>query len=155
MQHSKIGNFYTFVISSNHSFISQVLKVVGPLVEKLDFSVPWDLIFRETLILKPQKSSFTQSALQNDMQTRRIWLMIDKQSLVNIIQSAENRRKVSPILVTLTSRSDSDFERSNVSLKENKPDGVNPNCNDKSTNTFERMKEKFYGFRQTEFPKPL
>ena len=36
---------------------------------------------------------------------------------------------MSPILVTLTSRSDSDFERSNVSLKENKPDGVNPNSN--------------------------
>ena len=30
----------------------------------------------------------------------------------------------------LTSRSDSDFERSNVSLKENKPDGVDPNSND-------------------------
>ena len=28
------------------------------------------------------------------------------------------------------SRSDSDFEISNVSLKENKPDGVNPNSND-------------------------
>ena len=38
--------------------------------------------------------------------------------------------KVSPILVTLTSRSDSDFERSNHSLKENKPDGVDPNPND-------------------------
>ena len=38
--------------------------------------------------------------------------------------------KVSPILVTLTSRSDSDFERSNVSFKENKPDGVNPNSHD-------------------------
>ena len=38
--------------------------------------------------------------------------------------------KVSPILVTLMSRSDSHFERSNVSLKENKPDGVNPNSND-------------------------
>ena len=35
-----------------------------------------------------------------------------------------------PILVTLTSRSDSDFESSNFSLKENKPDGVNPNSND-------------------------
>ena len=34
------------------------------------------------------------------------------------------------ILVTLTSRSDSDFERSNVSFKENKPDGINPNSND-------------------------
>ena len=38
--------------------------------------------------------------------------------------------KVSPILITLTLRSDSGFERSNVSLKENKPDGVNPNSND-------------------------
>ena len=38
--------------------------------------------------------------------------------------------KVSPILVTRTSRSDSDFGSSNVSLKENKPDGVNPNSND-------------------------
>ena len=38
--------------------------------------------------------------------------------------------KVSPILITLTSFSDSDFESSNVSLKENKPDIVNPNYND-------------------------
>ena len=38
--------------------------------------------------------------------------------------------KVSPILVTLTSRSDSDFKQSNVSLKENKPDGVSPNSNE-------------------------
>ena len=38
--------------------------------------------------------------------------------------------KVSQILVTLTLRNDSDFESSNVSLKENKPDGVNPNSND-------------------------
>ena len=37
---------------------------------------------------------------------------------------------MSQILVMLTSRSDSDFERSNVSLKGNKPDGVNPNSND-------------------------
>ena len=36
---------------------------------------------------------------------------------------------MSPILVMLTSRNDSDFESSNVSLKENKPDGVNPNSN--------------------------
>ena len=48
--------------------------------------------------------------------------------------------KVSPILITLTSRSDSDLERSNASLKENKPDGVNrtPTI---SITTFERMKE--------------
>ena len=38
--------------------------------------------------------------------------------------------KVSPVLVTLTSRNDSNFESSNVSLKENKPDGVDPNSND-------------------------
>ena len=38
--------------------------------------------------------------------------------------------KVSPILVRLTSRNDSDFQSSNVSLKENKPDDVNPNSND-------------------------
>ena len=38
--------------------------------------------------------------------------------------------KASPILVTLTSRSDSDVESSKVSLKDNKPDGVNPNSND-------------------------
>ena len=40
------------------------------------------------------------------------------------IQSAENRRKeYHRILVTLTSRSDSNFERSDISLKENKRDG--------------------------------
>ena len=38
--------------------------------------------------------------------------------------------KASPILVMLTSRSDSDVESSNVSLKENKPDSVNPNSID-------------------------
>ena len=36
---------------------------------------------------------------------------------------------MSPILDTLTSSSDSDFERSKVSLKENKPDGLNPSSN--------------------------
>ena len=30
----------------------------------------------------------------------------------------------------LMSRSDSDFERSKVSIKESKPDGVNPNSDD-------------------------
>ena len=35
--------------------------------------------------------------------------------------------KVSPIPVTLTSRSDSDFEWSNISLKENARDGVDSN----------------------------
>ena len=57
--------------------------------------------------------------------------------------------KPSPILVTLTSRSDSDFKISNVSLKENKPDSVNPNSNDIDY-CVERIKEKFDGYRQTE-----
>ena len=48
--------------------------------------------------------------------------------------------KVSPILVTLTSRSDSDIESSNVSRKENKPDGVNPNSND--TDYYVRKNER-------------
>ena len=34
---------------------------------------------------------------------------------------------MSPILVTLTSSSAYNFERSNISLKENIPDGVDPN----------------------------
>ena len=38
--------------------------------------------------------------------------------------------KALPILVTLTSRSDSDVESSNVSLIESIPDGVNPNSYD-------------------------
>ena len=37
---------------------------------------------------------------------------------------------MSPILVTLISCSDSDFERPNVRLKENEPGGVDPNSND-------------------------
>ena len=39
------------------------------------------------------------------------------------------QERVSPILVTLSSRSDSNFERLNISLKENKRDGVDPNSN--------------------------
>ena len=37
--------------------------------------------------------------------------------------------RVSPIVVTLTSHSDSTFERSNISFKENKPGGVDPVSN--------------------------
>ena len=52
-------------------------------------------------------------------------------SIKVLIQSAENRRKLSPILVMLTSRNDSDFESSNVRLKENKLDDVKTqNSND-------------------------
>ena len=57
--------------------------------------------------------------------------------------------KVPPILVTLTSRSDSDFERSNVSLKECMMTLIRTLTI--SIATFQRMNEKFYGFRQTEY----
>ena len=56
--------------------------------------------------------------------------------------------RVSPVLVRLTSRSDSDFERSNISLKRNKPNGVDLNSTVLIA-AFERTKENFYGFRQT------
>ena len=56
--------------------------------------------------------------------------------------------KVSPILVTLTSRSDSDFERSNFSLKKINLMALIRTLTI-STTTFERMKEKFDGFRET------
>ena len=50
-------------------------------------------------------------------------------------------------LVTLTSRSDSDFERSNISFEENKLDGIDLSSNGLTT-ALERTKEKFHGFRQ-------
>ena len=53
-----------------------------------------------------------------------------KNSQASTISLQKTMGKVSPILVTLTSQSDSDFERSNHSLKENKPDGVDPNSKD-------------------------
>ena len=39
------------------------------------------------------------------------------------------QERVSPILDSLTSHSDSDIERWSISLKENKPDGVDRNSN--------------------------
>ena len=65
---------------------------------------------------------------------------------VTLSQSPENRRKVSPILVTLTSRSDSNFERSNISLKETKPDGVDWNSNGLDY-CIRNNEGKFDGFR--------
>ena len=47
---------------------------------------------------------------------------------------------MSPILVTLTLHRDSNFERSNVSFKENKPDDVDPNFI-VSTVAFKRKKK--------------
>ena len=59
------------VISSDQSFTSQILKVVGLLSEKFDFLFPWDLKFKVLLITKPgqkpQKSSFAQAELQKDI----------------------------------------------------------------------------------------
>ena len=57
---------------------------------------------------------------------------------------------MSPILVTLTSRNDSNFEQSNISLQENKWDGVDLNSTG-PTAAIERTKEKYYGFQQTVF----
>ena len=61
---------------------------------------------------------------------------------------------MSPILVTLTSRSDSNFERSNVSLKENKRDDFDSNSNGLGY-CVRKNEGKFYGFRQTELLKAL
>ena len=61
------------------------------------------------------------------------------------IQSSENHRKECH---TLTSHSDSDFKRSNISFKGNKPDGFSPNSNGLYTIAFERKKEELYDFRQ-------
>ena len=56
---------------------------------------------------------------------------------------------MSPILATLTSRSDSNFERSNISLKENKRNGVDPISNGLEC-CVRKNEGKIYGFRQTE-----
>ena len=48
----------------------------------------------------------------------------------------------------LTSCSGSDFKRSNISFKENKPDSVDLNSNNLTT-ALERTKDKFCGFRPT------
>ena len=63
MHRRKPENFFIFVISNNKSFVSQILKVVGPLGENLIFSVSLDLKFKAILIMKPQKSSSNQAEL--------------------------------------------------------------------------------------------
>ena len=64
-------NFHILIISDNQSFISQILKVVGPLGGKVRFffSFSWDLKFETLLITKPQKLSFTQAELSHLTQT--------------------------------------------------------------------------------------
>ena len=66
-------NFLHILISNNKSFIS---KVVGPLGEKFDFSVPQDLKFKALLITEPQKSSSTLSELWNAIWIRKIWYTV-------------------------------------------------------------------------------
>ena len=63
-------------------------------------------------------------------------------------QSAEKpKERVSPILVMLMSHSGSSFERSNISFKENEPDGIDP-----KPNGFYHciQKKELYDFRQIE-----
>ena len=55
---------------------------------------------------------------------------------------------MSPILVALTSGSDSNFERSNQASKKINGMALIRTLT-VSTTAFERTKEKFYGFRQT------
>ena len=55
---------------------------------------------------------------------------------------------MSPILVTLTSRSDSGFERSNINLKKISQMALMSTLMVLTT-AFERTKQKFYGLRQT------
>ena len=70
-------------------------------------------------------------------------------------ESVENSGKVSPTLVTLTSSSDSDFERSNVRTSASKKINLMALIRTLTilTATLERMKEKFPWFRQTEHVK--
>ena len=51
------------------------------------------------------------------------------QILLHYLSLRKTVGNVSPILVALTSCNDSNFERSNISLKETKPDGVDSNSN--------------------------
>ena len=65
------------------------------------------------------------------------------------MQSAENSRKeCHRFWLRLRHKSDSNFERSNISFKENIPDGVDPNST-VSAITFEEKQDELYGFRQT------
>ena len=70
----------------------------------------------------------------------------DLKTLVNSLQKTVLKSVIDSC--TFTSHSSSNFERFNISFKENKPDGVD--LNSKSLTTmFERTKQRFYGFWQT------
>ena len=64
-------------------------------------------------------------------------------------------KRVSLILVTLSSRSDSDFERSNVSLKDNKLDGVDPNSNDLRLLRSKEPRKNYMVFCRLDLPNRL
>ena len=79
-----------------------------------------------------------------------IMILTPSASIVHINSvCGKPQERMSHILVTLTSRSDSNFERSNISLKENTRDDVNS-----ISNGFDycvrKNEGKFYDFRQTE-----
>ena len=60
-------------LEEDHDFISQNLKVTGPLGGTFDFSVPRYLKFKTILITEPQKSSSTLWELWNAIWMRLIW----------------------------------------------------------------------------------
>ena len=66
-------------------------------------------------------------SIEQEMYMFKMNRLLDSLTFFFLYRLRKTVGKVSPILVTLTSRSDSDFEQSNVSLKENKPDGASPN----------------------------
>ena len=49
--YSKAGNFCLLGIN-NQTFMAQILTVLSPLAEKFNFSIPWDLKIKATLITK-------------------------------------------------------------------------------------------------------
>ena len=87
---------------------------------------PFIIVWYFGVILKEQSLGGKESASSHP---RYIGLIITENSsskkLTYYTDCGKPQEKLSPILVTLTPRSDSDLERSNVSLKENKPDSVN------------------------------
>ena len=61
MQHSRSGNFYTFVISNNQSLIAEVLKTVDSLREKFDLFSPLGSDLQKDSDLGRSKVTLSQS----------------------------------------------------------------------------------------------
>ena len=64
MQHSKIGNFYTLVISNVHNVFSQILKGVDPFGKSSSFSVPWDLKFKAIKQVRVARAITSHDSIQ-------------------------------------------------------------------------------------------